>query len=228
MLVCRLPPHFCTRDRGCSAHPAFPAPSLFEGERNANLGQDMPRDRECVPEASGQSAWWRGLFLIERNILMIFFRHRTAVASGHRAAIDRAIDLLLPGHLRRLLFLRPRLVLVRRSRIRRRGGRGCSCWSSSGWSCSGWSSSGWSCGSRSGGSRSRRRCIGCCWRALGQRSARRQHHEGRRRCGDDKAGKFLHETLHSGLIRWLPDTITFAAARTPGFWRSGPRRTGYA
>ena len=23
---------FCTRDRGCSAHPAFPAPSSFEGE----------------------------------------------------------------------------------------------------------------------------------------------------------------------------------------------------
>jgi hypothetical protein len=23
--------HFCTRDRGCSAHPAFPAPSFCRG-----------------------------------------------------------------------------------------------------------------------------------------------------------------------------------------------------
>ena len=31
MLVCRLPLLYCTRDRGCSAHPAFPAPSNFRG-----------------------------------------------------------------------------------------------------------------------------------------------------------------------------------------------------
>src|ERR1700686_3865111 len=30
----------CTRDRGCSAHPAFPAPSSHEGQRNAKLGQN--------------------------------------------------------------------------------------------------------------------------------------------------------------------------------------------
>ena len=37
----------CTRDRGCGAHPVFPAPSQFlEGKRNANLGQNLPRDRE--------------------------------------------------------------------------------------------------------------------------------------------------------------------------------------
>jgi hypothetical protein len=28
---CAFCMHFCTRDRGCSAHPAFPAPSLFRG-----------------------------------------------------------------------------------------------------------------------------------------------------------------------------------------------------
>jgi hypothetical protein len=28
MLVCACYAHFCTRDRGCSAHPVFPAPSL--------------------------------------------------------------------------------------------------------------------------------------------------------------------------------------------------------
>src|SRR5947208_12669012 len=31
MLVCALMHNFGTRDRGCSAHPAFPAPSIFEG-----------------------------------------------------------------------------------------------------------------------------------------------------------------------------------------------------
>src|SRR5437588_11360935 len=37
------------RDRGCSAHPAFPAPSsLEEGQRNANLGRIARRDREVV------------------------------------------------------------------------------------------------------------------------------------------------------------------------------------
>ena len=31
MLVCAKCATFGTRDRGCSAHPAFPAPSIFEG-----------------------------------------------------------------------------------------------------------------------------------------------------------------------------------------------------
>jgi hypothetical protein len=35
----------CTRDRGCSAHPAFPAPSSFERDNvHANLGQILPRE----------------------------------------------------------------------------------------------------------------------------------------------------------------------------------------
>ncbi len=45
MLVCAL---FCatgTRDRGCSAHPAFPAPSVLKrGDEIERLGQNMPRD----------------------------------------------------------------------------------------------------------------------------------------------------------------------------------------
>jgi hypothetical protein len=36
--------HFCTRDRGCSAHPAFPAPSCSEGG-DAKLGRIAPRER---------------------------------------------------------------------------------------------------------------------------------------------------------------------------------------
>ena len=38
-----------TRDRGCSKHPVFPAPSVFEeGKRDANLGRNASRDRESV------------------------------------------------------------------------------------------------------------------------------------------------------------------------------------
>src|SRR5438477_2987835 len=43
MLVCAI---FCTigtRDRGCSAHPAFPAPSIFEG-----------RQRICITRAKSR------------------------------------------------------------------------------------------------------------------------------------------------------------------------------
>jgi hypothetical protein len=40
----------CTRDRGCSEHPVFPAPSDFlEGQSgDANLGRSAPRDRGRV------------------------------------------------------------------------------------------------------------------------------------------------------------------------------------
>src|ERR1700688_3439115 len=50
MLVCALFCAPCTRDRGCSVHPAFPASSLFpEGERYLQAsGSSVPRDRESV------------------------------------------------------------------------------------------------------------------------------------------------------------------------------------
>ena len=44
---------------------------------------------------------------------MILFRHRVPVTRGHRAAIDGTVDLLLPGHPGRLLFLWRRLRLFR-------------------------------------------------------------------------------------------------------------------
>ena len=73
----------------------------------------------------------RALLLIERNILMILFRHRVPVTCGHRATIDRTVDLLLPGHPGWFLFLRRRLLFgsrVFRSRVFRslgfRRGRG--------------------------------------------------------------------------------------------------------
>src|SRR5216684_231692 len=46
MLVCVFLCASCTRDRGCSAHPAFPAPSDFEARKVwANLGCIEPRER---------------------------------------------------------------------------------------------------------------------------------------------------------------------------------------
>jgi hypothetical protein len=47
----RFPCAFCTRDRGCSAHPAFPAPSDFLGRRFlAKPGRNAPRDRGGVSD----------------------------------------------------------------------------------------------------------------------------------------------------------------------------------
>src|SRR3981189_1578476 len=49
MLVCAFLVAHCTRDRGCSAHPVFPAPSVFEGKVFLqNFGRIAPRDREVV------------------------------------------------------------------------------------------------------------------------------------------------------------------------------------
>jgi hypothetical protein len=40
---------FCTRDRGCSAHPVFPAPSIFFGRMtDAELGRIMSREGGVV------------------------------------------------------------------------------------------------------------------------------------------------------------------------------------
>ena len=45
MLVCASLRIHCTRDRGCSKHPAFPAPSRLRDKVQANLGRNAPRDR---------------------------------------------------------------------------------------------------------------------------------------------------------------------------------------
>src|SRR2546423_3625374 len=45
MLVCANCTLFGTRDRGCSVHPAFPAPSVSrEGQRDAKLGRKLRRE----------------------------------------------------------------------------------------------------------------------------------------------------------------------------------------
>ena len=49
MLVCALLCAHCTRDRGCSAHPVFPAPSRWR-ERNFSKprAQGVARRRNCI------------------------------------------------------------------------------------------------------------------------------------------------------------------------------------
>src|SRR5271154_5905963 len=53
MLVCVLCT-VCTRDRGCSVHPVFPAPSDFLGrDVLVKLAQIVRRDREVAPADGG-------------------------------------------------------------------------------------------------------------------------------------------------------------------------------
>src|SRR2546430_4706107 len=50
MLVCSFVCANRTRDRGCSKHPVFPAPSVSRrANEDANLGRKAPRDREVIP-----------------------------------------------------------------------------------------------------------------------------------------------------------------------------------
>jgi hypothetical protein len=44
----RVLPTLCARGCGCSGHPAFPAPSVFEGQRSVQLGRIAPRDGGCM------------------------------------------------------------------------------------------------------------------------------------------------------------------------------------
>src|SRR6266496_1592131 len=49
MLVCAFLCANCTRDRGCSVHPVFPAPSKFwRANQDANLGRSASREGESV------------------------------------------------------------------------------------------------------------------------------------------------------------------------------------
>src|SRR6185295_644442 len=49
MLVCVFVCAFGTRDRGCSEHPVFPAPSDFRRDiERVTLGRSAPRDREAI------------------------------------------------------------------------------------------------------------------------------------------------------------------------------------
>src|SRR5665213_4266042 len=53
MLVCAFPVHQCTRDRGCSAHPVFPAPFRRGANEMENLGQKpVARTMTHIPSSS--------------------------------------------------------------------------------------------------------------------------------------------------------------------------------
>src|SRR6476660_1351135 len=55
MLVCAFPCASCTRDRGCSAHPAFPAPSSREGRRNETSGKSCREKAKLCLEMATQA-----------------------------------------------------------------------------------------------------------------------------------------------------------------------------
>jgi hypothetical protein len=59
MLVCVFYAHYCTRDRGCSKHPAFPAPSSLWAKRFAKPGRNAPRERGgvCPGRMDFQCLW---------------------------------------------------------------------------------------------------------------------------------------------------------------------------
>ena len=48
MLVCVFLRANCTRDRGCSAHPVFPAPSMSEGETICKTSGETCRENAKV------------------------------------------------------------------------------------------------------------------------------------------------------------------------------------
>jgi hypothetical protein len=65
MLVCAFLCASGTRDRGCSKHPVFPAPSLSSGgtQEDAKLGRNAPRDREVTSACRRQqkrATWYSG------------------------------------------------------------------------------------------------------------------------------------------------------------------------
>jgi hypothetical protein len=51
MLVCSFVCANRTRERGCSVHPVFPAPSMFRRDKeHANLGRSAPRDHRFTSD----------------------------------------------------------------------------------------------------------------------------------------------------------------------------------
>jgi hypothetical protein len=145
-----------------------------------------PPELACASIENARSGVFRQVLFRERNILLVLFRHLLAIARRHCAAVDGLIDLLLPRHPGRLLFLGRLVVLGRR---RRRGGgrrcRGCGC------RCR---------GRRCGGGGRRRRCRrGRRIRSgsggvLGHQQACR--HARGHRCGRHNTRKFLHPNPH--------------------------------
>src|SRR2546423_14414328 len=72
MLVCAFFVRNCTRDRGCSAHPVFPAPSDFRGgQTKMQTSGDQRREKAKA----------RQLFEIESEILPSSLRTQGPIAT---------------------------------------------------------------------------------------------------------------------------------------------------
>src|ERR1700724_901924 len=96
MLVCASCCIYCTRDRGCSAHPVFPAPSDLEGEVFLqNFGRIASRDREVV-SVNPSSPRTRGPIRRGRDYLArwstTFLQQLTFVAMGPGSRPGRRVD----------------------------------------------------------------------------------------------------------------------------------------
>ena len=168
--------------------------------------QNSARPSYCAVQRSNPSR--RVLPLIERNILMILFRHRVPVTRGHRATVDRTVDLLLPGHLGRFLFLRRRLLLFRA--FQRPVFRSLLPWLPA-----------------------RRVDVAAgAVPPLGAPCASATPAGRNTRAAADAAtitrDSFCMGSSGSGQLRFRPDPITSAAGRTPGFWRGGRPWTCFA
>ena len=75
MLVCAFTCASCTRDRGCSAHPAFPAPSAFEGKGSSKTrAQCAARTRNCIRRHCERSEAIHSFF-VPRGGLLRFARN---------------------------------------------------------------------------------------------------------------------------------------------------------
>src|SRR5213076_2138905 len=85
MLVCALMHIFGTRDRGCSAHPAFPAPSVFEGTGFHNPGI-APRDRGRASLAQMPKTKCQNIAVSLAN-----FRHTMAAKRGRPDMTSSAV-----------------------------------------------------------------------------------------------------------------------------------------
>src|ERR1700738_3336766 len=123
MLVCAFLCATCTRDRGCSAHPAFPAPSSSRGTTScAKLGQSVSREHgflsvsgEAPIKLNGPTMSLRGALATKQSILP-FARPlgllRTPVAHSRDHWLAMTMDLLPPNFTRdvdRELQFRPLL-----------------------------------------------------------------------------------------------------------------------
>ncbi len=114
MLVCAFFCTFCTRDRGCSVHPVFPAPSDFRGcEIPQHLGRiraaRTPRDVSSTHEAKsclrsapvtmqcGHNSAWSAGRLVRRNISPLAKARRKAKKPPAEQETPAESDLSIKG-----------------------------------------------------------------------------------------------------------------------------------